>query len=177
MQTPINNNPLTALLAVPAVDRTRRNHGLEHATLNVLAERNRHIRLIGRSTPAGFHVYGNISTEALTEAAAEALSRLQAGEADLAVHPNCGTNFVIAGFAAACASYLGFVGANRWRQRWERMPLVALLSTLAIIAAQPVALAVQRDVTTSGDVRTLYISRIERRETNAMVSHFVATEG
>ncbi len=177
MQTPINNNPVAALLAVPAVDRTRRNHGLEHATLNVLAEKNRHVRLIGRSSPAGFHVYGNISTEALTEAATEALRRLQAGEVDLAVHPNCGTNFVIAGFAAACASYLGFVGANRWRTRWERMPLVALLSTIAIIAAQPVALVVQRDVTTSGDVRGLCISRIERRETNTMVAHFVATEG
>jgi hypothetical protein len=164
-------------LAVPAVDRTRRNHGLEHATLTVLAEKNRHIRLVGRSTPAGFHIYGTIGTQALLEAATEALLRLQAGEADLAVHPNCGTNFVIAGFAAACAAYLGFVGANRWRDRWERMPLVALLSTVAIIAAQPVALVVQRDITTSGDARTLRIAHIERRDNNTLVTHFVATEG
>ncbi len=177
MQTPMNDNPLTALLALPAVDRTRRNHALEHATLNVLTQRNRQIGLVGRSTPSGFHIYGNVSTEALRDAAAEALARLQDGEVDLAVHPNCGTNFVIAGFAAACAAYLGFVGANRWRDRWERMPLVALLSTIAIIAAQPVALLVQRDITTSGEVGALRIAHIERQDSNALVRHFVATEG
>jgi len=45
------------------------------------------------------------------------------------------------------------------------MPLVALLSTAAIIAAQPVALAVQRDITTSGQMRTLRIMHIERTST------------
>ncbi len=177
MQTPLNDNPLAALLALPAVDRTRRNHALEHATLNVLTQRNRQIGLVGRSTPNGFHIYGNVSTEALRDAAAEALARLHDGEVDLAVHPNCGTNFVIAGFAAAFAAYLGFVGANRWRDRWERMPLVALLSTIAIIAAQPVALVVQRDITTSGEVGALRIAHIERQDSNALVRHFVATEG
>ena len=84
MQTPMNDNPLMALLALPAVDRTRRNHALEHATLNVLTQRNRQIGLVGRSTPGGFHIYGNVSTEALRDAAAEALARLQDGEVDLA---------------------------------------------------------------------------------------------
>jgi glutathione S-transferase len=177
MQTSLNDNPLAALLALPAVDRTRRNHALEHATLTVLSQKHRPVRLMGRSTPSGFHIYGDISTEALLEAATEALRRLQAGEASLAVHPNCGTNFVIAGCAAACAAYLGFVGANRWRDRWERMPVVALLSTLAVIAAQPVALAIQRNITTSGDVRTLQITRVERRSGGTLVMHFVATEG
>ncbi len=177
MQNPLNENPLTALLALPAIDRTRRNHALEHATLTVLSQKNRQVGLVGRSSPGGFHIYGNVSTEALRDAVAEALCRLQEGESDLAVHPNCGTNFVIAGIAAACAAYLGFVGANRWRDRWDRMPLVALLSTVAIIAAQPVALLVQRDITTSGDVGALRISHIERQDSNTFVRHFVATEG
>ena len=177
MQTTSNDNPLTALLALPPVDRTRRNHGLEHATLTILAQKNRYLRLVGRSTPAGFHIYGEVSTDALKEAVTEALQRMQGGEASLAVHPNCGTNFVIAGFAAACAAYLGFVGANHWRERWSRLPLVAVLSTLAIIAAQPVGLAVQRDITTSGVPGGLRIVRIERRENGPAVTHFVATEG
>jgi hypothetical protein len=158
------------------VDRTRRNHGLEHATLTVLTEKNRHLRLVGRSTPAGFHIYGDVSTDALTEAANEALQRMQGGEANLAVHPNCGTNFVVAGFAAACAAYLGFVGADHWRERWGRLPLVAVLTTMAIIAAQPVALVVQRDITTSGTPGKLRIARIERRENGPYTMHFVATE-
>jgi hypothetical protein len=177
MQMTSNDNPLTALLTLPTVDRTRRNHGLEHATLTVLAEKNRHLRLVGRSTPTGFHIYGEISTDALTEAATQALSRMQGGEANLAVHPNCGTNFVVAGFAAACAAYLGFVGADHWRERWSRLPLVAVLTTMAIIAAQPVALAVQRDITTSGAPGSLRITRIERRANGPYTMHFVATEG
>ena len=175
MQISYKDNPVAALLALPVVNRTRRNHGLEHATLTVLTEKYRQVRLVGRSTPDGFHIYGTIGTDALHEAAAEALLRLQGGETTLAVHPNCGTNFVIAGFAAACAAYLGFVGANRWRDRWERMPLVALLTTIAIIAAQPVALAVQRDITTSPEMGALRISEIVRRERNGIVTHFIAT--
>jgi hypothetical protein len=177
MQTLPTEHPLTTLLALPAVDRTRRNHGLEHATLTMLARRNPQLRLVGRSTPAGFYLYGPVSLDAVQTAVSEALQHLQAGEADLAVHPNCGTNFVIAGFAAACAAYLGFVGANHWRERWGRLPLVTLLATLAIMAAQPVALVIQRDITTSGDVRGLTVTRIERHETGSFVTHFVGTEG
>lgn len=175
MQTNFNDNPLTTLLALPPVDRTRRNHGLEHATLTVLAEKYRGIRLMGRSTPAGFHIYGHVSTDALREAVGEALRRLGAGESSLAVHPNCGTNFVIAGFAAAFAAYLGFAGANHWRNRWERMPLVALLTTISIIAAQPVAQVVQRDITTSGNMGSLHITHIDRHESPNLVSHFIGT--
>ena len=177
MQTHQAGHPLAEWLALPLIDRTRRNHGLEHATLTMLARHNPRLRLVGRSTPAGFYLYGSVSTDAVQAAAAEALQRLRAGERELAVHPNCGTNFVIAGFAAACAAYLGFVGAGHWRDRWGRLPLVALMCTLAIMAAQPVGLAVQRDVTTSGDVRGLAVSRIERTETGGVVTHFVATQG
>ena len=177
MQTNPEEHPLAALMSMPLIDRTRRNHGLEHATLTMLARHNPRLRLVGRSTPAGFYLYGAVSTEAVQAAAAEALQHLRAGERELAVHPNCGTNFVIAGFAAACAAYLGFVGASRWRDRWGRLPLVALMCTLAIMAAQPVGQAVQRDVTTSGDVRDLAITRIERTETGGFLTHFVVTEG
>jgi len=38
-----------------------------------VVSKSRHVRLMGRSTTAGFHIYGNISTEALLEAATEAL--------------------------------------------------------------------------------------------------------
>ena len=94
-------NPLNALLALPVIDRTRRNHGLEHATITLLSQRQRGLSMVGRSTPNGFYLYGDVSTEALAEAAAAALARMRAGEHHLAVHPNCGTNFVTAGLAAA----------------------------------------------------------------------------
>src|SRR5690242_3307399 len=99
------------LLNFGPIDRTRRNHGLEHATITILSQRQRGVSLVGRSTPNGFHLYGNVSTEALRDSVDEALRRMKAGEVGLAVHPNCGTNFVTAGIAAGLAAYLGFMGA------------------------------------------------------------------
>ncbi len=165
------------LLALPAVDRTRRNHGLEHATLTLLAQKYRHLSLAGRSTPHGFYLYGDVDTAALAEAAQTALERMRAGEHHLAVHPNCGTNFVTAGVAAALAAFLGFTGARDWRARAERLPVVAALATLALIAAQPLGLVLQRDVTTSGVMGGLEITGLERRDHGGLPTHFVATHG
>ena len=167
-------NPLTD---VPAVDRTRRNHGLEHATITLLSQRLRGVALIGRSTPQGFHLYGNVSTEQLHQAVHEALDRMKAGETHLAVHPNCGTNFVTAGVFAGLAAYLGFLGANSGAARRERLPLVTLLATAALILAQPFGLELQRRVTTSGEMRDLRIVRIDRRDRGRVPAHFVTTAG
>jgi hypothetical protein len=169
-------SPLDRLLALPIVDRTRRNHGLEHATITLLSHKHPGLSLVGRSTPNGFHLYGNVGTEAVSAAAHQALQRMQNGETSLAVHPNCGTNFVTAGIAAACAASLGFMGANDWRARWSRLPFVALLTTAALIFAQPVGMALQRHVTTSGDMRGMEITRITRRVRGGVVLHVITTQ-
>lgn len=166
---------LSQLLALPPVDRTRRNHGLEHATITVLTQKVRGLSLVGRSTPNGFYLYGAVSTDALREAANEALTRMKGGEHQLAVHPNCGTNFVTAGVAAGLAAFVGFLGTRTWRDRMERFPLVAMLATLALIFAQPLGLAIQRDITTSGQMRDLEITDITRSEQGGLVTHFVTT--
>jgi len=168
------HNPL---FDIPMVDRTRRNHGLEHATITILSQHLRGVSLVGRSTPSGFHLYGNVSTEDLASSAQEALRRMKAGEVGLAVHPNCGTNFVTAGIAAGLAAYVGFMGANSGSARRERLPLVAAMATMALIFAQPVGMEVQRHITTSGDMRDMRVARIDRRERGGVVAHFVTTVG
>jgi hypothetical protein len=165
------------LLSLGPIDRTRRNHGLEHATITILSQRFRGISLVGRSTPNGFHLYGDVTTEALRDATEEALRRMKAGEVGLAVHPNCGTNYVTAGIAAGLAAYLGFLGANSGGARRERLPFVILLATGALIFAQPLGLEFQRQVTTSGEMRNMQIDHIERRDRGSVVAHFVATVG
>ena len=60
--------------------------------------------MAGHSTAAGFRLMGEIPTEAVQSAVEEALRRLQAGESKLAVHPNCGTNFVTAGTLSGLAA-------------------------------------------------------------------------
>jgi hypothetical protein len=170
-------NALEQLLAVPVIDRTRRNHGLEHATITLLSQKQRGLSLAGRSTPKGFYLYGEVNTDAVHEAVHDALRRMKNGERHLAVHPNCGTNFVVAGLAAALAAFLGFVGARDWKARAERLPLVASLATLALIFAQPVGLTLQRDVTTSGDMREMEVVSITRSMMGLVPVHFVTTHG
>ena len=177
MQTLHNDHPIKMWLAVPAVDRTRRNHGLEHATLTMLARRNPQLRLVGRSTAAGFYLYGNVSTEAVqvrwpkpsstcrtarpswpsTRTAAPTLSSLAsrppAPPTSVSSAPITG-----ASVGAGCPWWPSFPPWPSWPR-------------------QPVGLAVQRDITTSGDMRDLAVTRIERNQTGAFVTHFVGTEG
>jgi hypothetical protein len=64
------------------------------------------LHVMGRSTPNGFILYGDLPTDAVHEAAQEALERLRAGEHYLAVHPTCGTNAVAAGTLAGLGAFL-----------------------------------------------------------------------
>ena len=64
---------------IPVISRVRRNHALEHATMNVLGERRKARRLVGRSSVGGFYIYGDVSAEDVIAAAQEGLQRLKVG--------------------------------------------------------------------------------------------------
>ncbi len=93
--------------------RIRRNHALEHATLQVLAEKIPGLRMAGYSDQRGFWLIGQVETSRIQEAAEEALARLKSGEASLAIHPRCGTHLVATSLMAgsfacwACAAWGG----------------------------------------------------------------------
>jgi Domain of unknown function (DUF6391) len=82
------------------INSVRRNHALEHATISILLTRLGPMRIVGRAVSDGFYIYGDVSADRLREFADEALSRLQRGEAHLAVSPLCGTNIAVAGVLA-----------------------------------------------------------------------------
>jgi hypothetical protein len=172
MQTQTNNS----LLDVYPVGATRRNHGLEHATLHVLAQRFPRLPFAGHSDPGGFWIVGNISTDDLFSAVDEALQRLRNGESQLAVHPNCGTNLVTAGAMAGLAGALAMFGAGSGRrQKLERLPLAITLATMALMVAQPVGMALQARVTTSGDPGSLHIVEIRAVQRGRIQSHRIVT--
>jgi hypothetical protein len=171
------SSPLSSILAFPIIDRTRRNHGLEHATITLLSQRVRNTSMVGRSTPNGFYLYGDINTDDLRACVDEALARMKGGEHHLAVHPNCGTNFVTAGFMATFAAFIGFIGTRNSRDRFERIPTVAALATLALIFSQPVGLTLQREVTTSGVMGAMEITDITLLKSSSPKTHFVRTQG
>ncbi|GAB4396341.1 MAG: hypothetical protein OHK0052_17510 [Anaerolineales bacterium] len=146
------------LETIPPISRIRRNHGLEHATLHILARQFPQVNMAGYSNTQGFWIFGNVPTEALRSAAQEALQRMKNGEAGLAVHPYCGTNFLANGFLAGTAGAFAMWNAkNDWRDRLERLSLATSLATLALILGQPLGFALQKHITTSGQPGTLQI--------------------
>lgn len=147
------------LLKSPYILRTRRNHGLEHATIHILSRGN--YKLSGRSSDHGFIIYGVVPTEAVENAVKEALQRMGSGESKLAVHPNCGTNLVTAGFAATALAWLGFAGGG-WRRGWERFPTMVVAMMAVLLFSQPLGMSLQRHITTEGDLGDLRLLSVER---------------
>ncbi len=148
---------MTTILDTPILARIRRNHALEHATINILSGKFPYRPLAGYSFPGGFFIFGDIPTDDIREAAVQALSRMNNGERHLAIHPGCGTNYVVSGFLAGGLAWLGLASARNKRQMAARLPLAIMLATLGFIASQPLGPMVQERVTTSADVQGLSI--------------------
>ena len=166
-------NPILAIFS-----RVRRNHGLEHATLHLLAQRHAGRSMAGYSDPGGFWLMGDVPTAHVRAAVDEALRRMRAGEHRLAVHPFCGTNFVTSGILTALAAFVALLGAGRGlRSRLERLPLAATLATLALIVGQPLGLLLQANVTTSGEPGALEVIEVRRANRGGMPAHRILTRG
>ena len=67
------------ILDLRVLSRIRRNHGLEHATINILLQRFPFRRLAGYSFPGGFFILGDLLTEDLRDAVVQALARMNNG--------------------------------------------------------------------------------------------------
>ncbi|PWH12463.1 MAG: hypothetical protein DDG60_13150 [Anaerolineae bacterium] len=145
------------LLNVPLIRQTRRNHALEHATIHLLSARFPGRPLAGHSNPTGFFVIGEIPTEHVRQAVTEALSRLQNGERGLAIHPGCGTNYAVSGGLAAVLAFFTMSGTRTDRERWERLPILAILAAIAFILGQRLGPALQNGITTEPEPGELTI--------------------
>jgi hypothetical protein len=95
--------------------------------------------------------------EDVASAATEALARLQSGERNLAIHPGCGTNYLVAGAMGGTLAWMSFLGARSSRDRMARLLPAILMATFGFILAQPVGPLVQEHVTTSGDPGNMVI--------------------
>ncbi len=159
---------------VPA--RVRNNHALEHATLHVLQEKGVNVQLAGISDAGGFWIYGEITTEMLAEAAQEALKRLAAGESDLAVHPNCGTNLAIGALSAGGLAWLSMMGTKgKFGRRLRRLPVAVLMGLVGFQLAKPLGPKVQEQITTNADVSGLSIGDVIRHDVMSHTIHRVST--
>jgi hypothetical protein len=163
------------ILDFPILSRIRRNHGLEHATITILSQHFPYRPLAGYSFPAGFFLLGDVPTEDVRAAVFQALSRMNNGERYLAVHPNCGTNFVTSGFVVGALAWLGMAGTRDKRDKVERLPLVIALAILGLIISQPLGPKIQERITTSGDPQGLSVGDIVPIRFGQFSLHRVAT--
>jgi len=140
--------------------RVRQNHALEHATITILSGIVPNLRISARSNSRGFIIFGDVDLGQLRRALNEALSRLQAGESQLAIHPNCGTNLVV-GFTLLTFGTLLGMTSSRAR---TRVASTALSSVAGLVAARPLGELVQKYVTTLPDLEGVYVTDIFRRK-------------
>lgn len=146
-----------SLLDLPYILETRRNHALEHATLQVLASKYPRQPMGGHSNPWGFVILGNVDTADLADAAVEALDRLRAGEDALAIHPGCGTNFATSGFLAGSVAWIGLGGEGKWTKKLWRIPFILPLVVLVWQLSKPLGPALQVKVTTEAEMGNMQI--------------------
>ncbi len=165
------------ILDFPMISSIRRNHGLEHATINILSQHYPYRQFAGYSFPNGFFILGDIPTVELREAVIQALARMHNGETSLAIHPNCGTNYAVSGFFVGMMAWLGMAGAKSRRDRVERLPLLIALATFGFIISQPLGPLVQKRITTSGDPQGLSIVDVFPIRFGSLSIHRVMTQG
>ena len=157
----------------PMLSRIRRNHALEHASIHVLTEKHKGFSAQGNATTSGFNlnIYGRVEDEAVSQAVQEAYDRLQGGEKNLAVHPNCGT-VLLTTASVATLSVLTTFGIEQQRQKKKKglrlpvvigsLPTAIMVATLSLIAAKPLGIYLQERYTVESDLGGMMVVSIER---------------
>ena len=154
-----------------SLDRIRRNHALEHASINVLTEKHKGFSAQGNSTPDGFNlnIYGNIEENQVYDAVEEAFRRLKGGESRLGLHPTCGTVLLTTAALAALTAQITFAVELRRQKRsnmgftslMSALPLATLAVMLSLFAAKPLGMALQENYTVDTELRDLTITSIQ----------------
>lgn len=144
------------LLDLPLILETRRNHALEHATLHVLA-RSYRTSMAGHSNPTGFFLLGDLTTEDVKVAVAEAFDRLNAGESRLAVHPGCGTNIATTALLAGTFAWAPIRGARSLRWRLLLIPLAIVFGVFGYLISKPLGPWLQAYITTEADLGNMQV--------------------
>jgi hypothetical protein len=154
------NEIMTSILDLPPFLATRRNHAVEHATLKILARKYNDKNLAGHSNPTGFFLFGDMTTEDIRTSIHEAMTRLRAGESDLAIHPGCGTNLATSMVLPASFAWIPFQGTRSLRWRLLLIPVALGFALFGYVLSKPLGPWLQRNVTTQADLGNLQLMQI-----------------
>lgn len=133
---------------------------MEHATLKVLARKYNDKNLAGHSNPTGFFLFGDMTTEDIRTSIHEAMTRLRAGEHDLAIHPGCGTNLATSMVLPASFAWIPFQGTRSLRWRLLLIPVALGFALFGYVLSKPLGPWLQRNVTTQADLGNLQLMEI-----------------
>ncbi len=160
-------NSLMSIFSVPGElyriaknPELRKNHALEHATINVLEELFPYEGLAGYAEEEGFYIIGVKDISRVEKAAREGLKRLQKGEKNLVIHDRCGTTITAANLASAVI-FIVLLFTTGYFTIWTM--LFAML--LANLTGPFLGKFLQFHVTTSSEVETMQIRSVYLEET------------
>jgi hypothetical protein len=148
------------ILDFPPYLSTRRNHALEHATLKILARKYDDKKIGGHSNPTGFLLFGEMTLDDIRIAIEEAMTRLRAGERNLAIHPSCGTNVAASMLLPATFAFLPMQQARSIFWRVLLIPFALGLAAFGYLLSKPLGPWLQRHVTTEADLGNLQVLEI-----------------
>lgn len=161
---------------IPFIRATRRNHALEHATLKVLAERFKGVKMMGHSNPGGFLLFADLPTELVTDAVLEARKRLQAGESQLAIHPGCGTNIAASSLLAGSASSIFLMALSRGKTpKWWQILISTMIAVPVYILSKPLGPHLQEMITTDAEISDLDVKLVTSQKTRNGFFHQINT--
>ncbi|MDD3655944.1 MAG: DUF6391 domain-containing protein [Atribacterota bacterium] len=150
----------------------RRNHAIEHATINVLEQlAGQQLNISGLSQENGFYIAGIQNAEMVEEAAIRGLNLLKQGSCHLAIHRRCGTDIAIANFITALIFFILLFTTGLFSIL--NIVIALLLSNLI---SPYLGEYVQKYFTTSCEVRNTEIVGLEyeigRQDRNLLLKHF-----
>ena len=167
---------MKSLNNIPFVSATRRNHALEHATMKILANRYKGIKMMGHSNPTGFVLFADLPTELVTDAVLEARKRLKDGEKELAIHPGCGTNMAASSFLSGSAAFLVLMGlSNGKKPKWWQILLAAVTAVPVYNLSKPIGPLLQEKVTTDADIDGLEVTLVRSQKIKNSFIHYINT--
>lgn len=161
---------------LPIISQVRRNHSLEHATMHLLAQRFKGLSMTGVSGVRGFFLLADLPTETICDVAIEALDRLNAGENELALHDNCGTNLAVPSILAGIAIWAAMLGTDKNSTlKWRRLPFALILAVPVFLISRPLGAVAQKYLTTSVDPGSLTIKLITTQKYSGRSLHHILT--
>ncbi len=164
------------LYAPNIISHIRKNHALEHASINVLSTKRPNTALSGYSIDRGFWILGSVDIEDVKNSVDIAVSRMKNGESGLAIHKNCGTNLAVSALCLAGSSLLVMAGADTKQKRLDRFSWLMLADCVMLEVSRPLGLKAQKYVTTDADISKLQIVGISSQKLHGIPLFFVETQ-